>query len=191
MPKEFDIKVLNAKFIGAVDSVFERMLHVKPGAEPVVAEKDIIEFESRMRLFPMEKFNGPCYIGVINYYLAEKDMNEGRAVGTFVFYIKEECAERLLKAFNRSIKDAEHEEILLDVVGEFAQIIAKDVKNDLADMGYADLLISSPQKYKNHVLDGAPFDYELYQKQEITFSFWGQKSVVLDVCMGHVPLKSR
>ena len=60
MPKEFDIKVLNAKFIGAVASVFERMLHVKPGAEPVVAEKDIIEFESRMRRFPMETFHGPC-----------------------------------------------------------------------------------------------------------------------------------
>lgn len=191
MSKEFDNQVLNTTVMGVLESTFDKMLHVKFGAEPVVVEKDIIEFDSRMRLFPMEKFNGPCFVSIINYYLSTKDFKDERAVGTFVFYIKEDYSDRLLRAFNRSIKDSEHEDILLDIVGELTNILAGNVKNELTAIGYIDLTMSAPFKYHNHVPDGAQFDYDLYKKQEITFTFWGQKCIVVEVCMGNVPHKSK
>lgn len=191
MPKEFDQQVLYTTVMGIVENVFNEMLHVKFSAEPVATEKDIIEFDSRMRLFPMEKFNGPCFVSVINFYLSQKDLSDERAIGTFIFFIKEDFTERLLRAFNRSIKDAEHEDILLDIVGEMSNILAGNVKNELAALGYIDLTMSAPFKYKNHVPEGAQFDYNLFKKHEIVFSFWGHKCIVVEVCMGQLPLKGK
>ena len=187
MPKEFDNKVLNNTIMGVVASTFEKMLHIKASVAPVATEKDIIEFDSRMRLFPMEKFNGPCFVSVVNYYLSQKDLEDQRAIGTFIFYIKEDVAEKLLRAFNRSIKDAEHEDVLMDVVSEMASILAGNVKNELAANGYIDLVASPAHKHKNHVSDGVLFDYNLYQKQEIAFTFWGHKCIVIEACLGNVP----
>lgn len=189
MPKEFDKKILNTASIRVVEDAFERMLHVNSSGDPISAEKDIIEFDSRMRVFPMEKFNGPCYIAAVNFYLSPKDFENSRAVGAFIFYIKEDFAEKLLKAFNRSIKDAEHEDALMDVVGEMAKIIAGNLKNEIAGAGYIDLTVSEPLKYKNHVSDGVQFDYSLYTKQEISFTYWGHKCVAVEVCFGSVPQK--
>ncbi|MBF0485662.1 MAG: chemotaxis protein CheX [Candidatus Omnitrophica bacterium] len=187
MPKEFDKQVLNTTIIGVVSDTFEQMCRVKYGAEPVVTEKEIIESDSRMRVFPMEKFNGPAYATAINYYLSQKDKDDGHVVGTLILFIKEDQAEKLLRAFNRSIKDSENEEVMLDICGEMCNIIAGKVKNGLTSRGYADLFLSAPIKKKNTVPEGLPFDYSLYTKQEIVFTFWGQKCIVVEACLGSIP----
>ncbi|MBF0387585.1 MAG: chemotaxis protein CheX [Candidatus Omnitrophica bacterium] len=187
MGKEFDKEVLTARIIGVVNDAFSKMLRVKPSAEPVVGEKDIIEFDSRMRVFPMEKFNSPAYVSCVNFYSSQKDLDSGYAVGTFVLIIKEEVAEKLLHAFGRLLKDSDSEEAVMDCVGEFCNILAGNLKNELTAIGYAEVLLSSPLKYKNSVLEGVPFDYELYTKQELAFTFWNQKCVVIEACLGNIP----
>ena len=86
MAKEFDVQVLNATITGAVLDSFKKMLHVEPQGQPVVVEKEIIEYDSRMRVFPLEKFNGPAYVSFVNYYLSGKDLQTNNAVGAFIFF---------------------------------------------------------------------------------------------------------
>ncbi|MBF0594880.1 MAG: chemotaxis protein CheX [Candidatus Omnitrophica bacterium] len=190
MAKEFDKQVLSTTIIRVVEDTFKKMLRIEPTASPVAAEKDIIEFDGRMRVFPMEKFNGPVYVAFTNFYLSDNDLKNDQALGTFVLFVKEEVVEKLFKAFGRSSKDAEDEENLMDIVGEFCNILSGNFKNELVALGYKDLLMSTPFKSRNSVPDGVAFDYELFQKQEFSFTFWNQKCIVVEACIGDVPLKS-
>ncbi len=189
MDKEFDNQVLNTTIMGVVQHTFKSMLHVQSVVEPVVVERDIIEFDGCMRVFPMEKFNGPVFIAFVNFYYDQKEQDANNAVGAFVLFVKEEVAEKFLKAFGRPTSEAEDEEVLLDVVGEFCNVLGGNVKNELVGLGYVDIAMSAPYKYKNSVPEGIPFDYSLYQKQEITFTFWNQKCIVVEACMGYVSQK--
>lgn len=177
--------------ISVVEDTFKQMCHVAPSAEPVAGEKDIIEYDGRMRLFPMEKFNAPAYVAIVNYYLSPKHLEAKDAVGTFILYFKEDLVERLFKAFGRSASESENEQACLDVVGDLCQVIAENLKKQILALDLADLTLSAPYKYKNAVLEGAQFDYNLFKKQEVAFSFWKEKCVVVEACMGHVPTKGR
>ena len=187
MAKVFDKQVLNTTIMGVVQETFKKMLHVESAVEPVVVEKDIIESDGRMRVFPMEKFNGPAYVAFVNFFSTEKDVSDNIPAGTFVLFVKEDVAEKLLKAFGLPSSSAEDEEILMDNVGEFCNILVGNVKTDLVELGFVDFFMSAPYKYKNSIPEGVPFDYSLYQKQEISFTFWNQKCIVIEVCMGYIP----
>ena len=191
MAKKFDNQVLNTMIMGVVEDTFKQMCHVAFSAEPVVVERDIIEYDGRMRLSPMEKFNGPAYVAVVNYYLSQKHLDAHDAVGTFVLYVKEDMVEKLFKAFGRPASEAEDEANCLDIIGELCNIIGGNFKNELLTLDFIDLTLSSPYKYKNVVPDGAQFDYNLFKKQEISFSFWKERCVVVEACIGTVPTKGR
>jgi len=191
MAKPFDIHILNNTAISAVNEVFKELCHADPTAEPVITEKEIIEYDSRMRVMPMEKFNGLAYAGVINYYLSQKDLDTGLAVGTFIFIIKEEYAEKLIRAMGRVKVDMDNEDAVRESLGEFGKALAQKIKDAVVSNSYADLLISTPLIYKNVVPEGAQFDYNLYKKQELIFSFWNKQCVVVEVCMGNVPQRAR
>jgi hypothetical protein len=188
MAKAFDVQVLNTTIMGVVQETFRKMLHVESVVDPLVVEKDIIEYNSNMRVFPMEKFNGPVYVSGINFYLTQRELEKNNPDGTFVLFVKEDVAEKLLKAFGRPAKEAEDEDILMDIVGEFCNILAGNLKNELVGLGYSDISMSAPSKHKNSIPDGVPFDYELYVKQEITFTYWNQKCIVIEACMGNIPV---
>ncbi len=187
MARPIEKQVIETAATRVVEDTFRQLCHVDFSAEPVVEEKDIIEYNGNMRLFPMDKFNGQAYIGVINYYLTQKDSDEKFPVGTFVMYVKEDIAEKLVKALGRSAREAEDELTVLSVVGEFTGILGGNVKNELKALGYAELILSVPLAYKNVVPEGVLFDYNLFKKQEISFSFWKQKCVVVEACIGPVP----
>ncbi|MEI8011730.1 MAG: chemotaxis protein CheX [Candidatus Omnitrophota bacterium] len=191
MPKIFDVQVLNTTIMGVVQETFKKMLHVDFSGQPAVIEKNIIEYQSRMRVFPMEKFNGAAYVAYVNYFLSDKDIEKNKVVGTFVLFVKEDIGEKLLKAFGVPAAEADNENVMMDNVGEFCNIIAGNVSNELAGFGYVNLSMSSPYKAKNSVPEGIPFDYALYHKQEIAFTFWNQKCIVIEACMGEIPQKGK
>ncbi|MBF0331252.1 MAG: chemotaxis protein CheX [Candidatus Omnitrophica bacterium] len=191
MAQLFDNQVLNTTIMGVVDETFKQMCHVNFSAEPVVTERDIIEYEGRMRVFPMEKFNCPAYVGIVNYYLSQTDMKDKMAVGMFSLFVKEDMLEKFFRAFDRPMSEAEDEAVCLDVIGEMTNILAGNVKNQLRELEYADLFISAPFKYKNVVPEGAQFDYSLFKKQEIIFTLWKEKCVAVEACMGYVAQRKK
>ena len=189
MSNIFDTQVLKTAIIGVVRDTFRKTLRAEMQGEPVAAEKDIIEYESRMRVFPLEKFNGPVYVAYVNFYASPKEMQSLNVAGTFLLFVKEDIAEKLLKALGHSSKDAENEEALMDKIGEFCHTLAGSVKDEFVNQGYPDLVVSPPQRFKSSVPDGVPFDYDLYTKQEISFKFWNQNCIVIEACMGAIPRK--
>lgn len=191
MAKEFDKAVLNDALVKIVEEVFEKVCRVKASADPVAKECDIIESNGRLSIDPMQKFNTTAYAAAVNYFLSPRDQEQEAPVGTLVLIVKEEVMDKLAKALGRSARDTDDEEGMMDACGEMAQIMADNFRNELGRLGYAELIVSPVQKYRNVIRGGVPFDYSLYRKQEISFSFWNQKSVVLEACLGAVPLKGR
>ncbi len=191
MAKKPDDQAVNSEIISIVDDTFEKLYHVVPSAGPGIVEKNIIEYDGRMRLFPMEKFNAPAYVAAFSYHLSQKQLEIVDPAGTFILYVKEDMVEKLFKAFGHSAGEAEDEAKCLDVVGQLGGILAGNLKNRLVEMDCAELFVSSPYTYKNAAPEGVPFDYSLFKKQEISFSFWKEKCIVIEVCLGNIAAKGR
>lgn len=191
MAKNFDVQLLNTVVREMFLQAFREECRVEPEDNLLICEKEIHEYNSGMRVFPMEKFNEPAYVAVVNGYLTEKHMQVRKASGTFVLFVKADVAARLFQSFGHFSKETENEEQVMDAAGKFCSLAAGKVIRELSGKGYSELLLSPALAYKNSVPDGVPFDYSLFHKQELTLSFWKEKSVVLEVCMGHVPLKNK
>jgi hypothetical protein len=191
MAKKPDDQVVSTAVIGIVDDTFEQLYHAVPSVAPVVVERNIIEYDGRMRLFPMEKFNAPAYVAAFSYHLSQKQLEAVDPAGTFILYVKEEMVDKLFKAFGHSVGEAEDEGTCLDVVGQLGAVLAGNLKNKLLSMDCVELVVSPPYTYKNAVPEGVPFDYSLFKKQEISFSFWKEKCIVIEVCLGNISAKGR
>jgi hypothetical protein len=189
MTNPFDTQFLNNSIVAVVKDVFLQLCHVEPLTEPAILERDIIEYDGRMRLSPMEKFNGPAYAAAAVYYLTEKDRKDNVPVGNFVLFVKGEFVEKILKAQGQAKADIDNDELVLENVGKFCEVLSQNFLKELESNGYPGLLQSPVLNYKNVVPEGVPFDYNLFKKQEIIFSYWSEHSIVIEACMGHVPRK--
>jgi hypothetical protein len=190
MTKTFDNKILNATIIKILRQSMEKMLNVLPTSEPVVSEHDIIESNGYMRLFAMGKFNSPCYLSALNFYLSDKEQQDERPVGTMALYIKEDVMEKFLQAIDR-LDVKPDEGLLSDICAEICNTVAEDIRTELAGMGYPSLLISSPIKSKNNAPAGAKFNYDLYKMQEIVFTYWAKECIVIEACLGALPVQKK
>ena len=151
--------------------------------EPEIVERDIIEYESRMRVFGMEKFNAPCYISVVNFYPSQKDLEAHNACGALVLYLQLENADKLLKALGHRKFDDGDDEVMLGKCGELSTAIAESFKNEIGSQGSRSLVPSAPLNYKNVVPEGVEFDYNEHKLQEVSFYLWKEKVLAFDVTL--------
>lgn len=186
--EEFDPQVIATTMMGCVQETFEKMCNVSLSKAPEFNEKEIIEYDGRMRVFGLEKFDGPCYISAINFYVDKKHFEEKDSSGVVVLYIEEEAAEKLGKAMGQSEADLEDEEVVLDTCGEFCNVVVGQFKNELRALGYIDLIISAPIKHKNDISEGVDFQYSEKKLYELNFHVWKRKLIVVDITMAPVPL---
>ena len=172
----------------ALKSVVDRRVGGKDSVtytkDAMITDKDIIEYNSRLRIFGLEKFDGPCFISVINFYLSQADLKEHSAHGALIFYLDPENAERLLKAFGYPVKLDSDDEIIMSNCGELCKSFAKQLNEELKSLGYSDLVLSDPANYQNNVLDGVEFNYDEYKMYELSFYLWKKKTFVLEITLG-------
>jgi len=184
---EFDPQTIGPTVMRCMQEAFGEMSSVTFSKDPDFSEKEVIEYESRMRVFGMEKFNGLCYIAVINFYLSAQDLKNHDTEGALVLFVEYECAGKLLKALGYENVDDEDEEIILDNCGEFCKVIAGKFKNEMGALGFKNLTMSDPLIYKNDIPEGIEFKYSEYSFFECNFYLWKQKAMVLDVTLAPVP----
>ncbi len=164
----------------AVEETCETMASAIFSQDPEFEEKDIIEYESRMRVFGLQKFNGPCFISVINFYADKSKFDSKDTCGTMVFYVEEVYARELLKALGQTGFDDEDEEFVMDNCGEIHNVISGKTKNDIKNEGYGELIISAPLKYRNDVPEGVEFNYNEEKLTEMSFFIKKKKVLVVD-----------
>lgn len=187
MAEKFDPQVIATTLMGCVQDTFEKMCHINFSQQPSFIEKTIIEYQSKMRLFGLEKFNGPCYIGIINLYLDKHFYDKKNSCGVIALFVQEDIAPDLVKSMGNRGLDADDPEIILDTVGEFCNVVVGQFKNELRSFGYKDLTISAPMKYHNDVPEGVDFPYAETKYYEISFFVKKEKVFVVNVTIAPIP----
>jgi len=182
--KETNKEKIVKTLISSIQETFKKMSTVAFTKEPDFIERDIIEYSSRMRVCGLEKFNGPCLIGVINYYLNPKEQEVKNPCGALILYVEEENAAKMFKSLGYTVKDDDDEELILDYVGEFGNVIAEKFKNDLMAIGYSDIVFSPCEQFMNDIPEGVAFDYKEAKYHEASFHLWKNKILVTDVTFG-------
>jgi hypothetical protein len=156
--------------------------------DPEFVQRDIIEFDSRMRVAGMEKFNGPCYITGVNLYQSEQDKKNNNSHGAVLFYIEAEAADKFFKKLGYKVKSQE-EEAYLENAALFCNLAMDAFKPALVTMGISTLAFSEPIKALNDIAEGVDFHYGEYNYYEIGIYTFKQKMLVATITLAPVPLR--
>ncbi len=166
--------------------LFARDNRVQFSDEPLLVEKDILEYDSRMRATAIDKFNASAYLAAVNFYRSEQDSKVHQALGVLILNLKETATESILKAVG--IKDFEEDEpeVAAPKCGEFCQWLAQEYQKALIAEGYPALHLSQAVFGRNSLASGVEFCYEEYQKIDIEFSLKKNKVMVLELSLGPI-----
>lgn len=184
MAKGFDPQILTRTFLDSAQELFSRSSKLAQSDPPTTKSQNIIEYQGRMSVTAMEKFNGPTYISGVSFYLNAQDKDKRRAKGAVVLYVEASNAEKLLRGVGYSAGDDEEDEELLASCAKLCTALAEGLKQGL---GISSLILSAPVSEKNSLPGGIEFSADQSEKQEISFYFWKKKALVVDLTMAALP----
>ncbi|MBF0523331.1 MAG: hypothetical protein HQL24_09800 [Candidatus Omnitrophica bacterium] len=183
-----DTTIIATTLIGCVKKVLESRFNFSFSKDSEYSQKDIIEYNSRMKASGLEKFNAPCHVAAINFYQSPGHMTSHDPFGAVIFYISALVMDRFYWPLGfKSPKDDEEEDRFLDdCAGELAKLITEQLKTDLSALGYKNLTLSEPLKAKNSIMEGVEFNYNERKFYEVSFYLWKQKALVVDISLAPV-----
>ncbi len=188
--KGIDSEILMSKMMGILESQLSKMTGVIATSPPETKEKDIVEYENRIRINGLEKFQAPSYISAINYYLNEADAKRaGKAKGALILYVDVENSGKIYKALGLPFPDDEDDASMMNCNGAFCKIIGDAFKNELVNMGYVDLFMSAPDNYRSSIVDGVEFSLDQKKMLEFSFFYLKRKSIVVELSLAGLPMK--
>lgn len=180
------LEKISKQIVTSVQQSLSERSSVAFSKDPETAVADIIEFDSRMRLFGLEKFNGPCYLSCVQYYTSQEAKTNKDAAGAIVVYFNSLFASRLLKTLGYREFNESDEETVIQSCSEFASVIAQNFSSQLRGLGYPNLVVSDPIKAKNDIPEGIEFDYSQNSYAKASFYIWKEKILAVDVTLPSV-----
>ena len=180
MAEKLDFQVLATTLMGAVNESVEGFLKVKPDKDPSIVTKELYA-DDKLDICTYGEFVDGSYISVIYFYRSEGDRSANRFCGMLIVYVSTSAINYVVRAFGyRNAKEA-GDDIVADAAAELCNNIAGIFKKDLKGLGYSELEISTPYKYKGF---SGKLDYPKGQKvfHRITAYVWGQ-TLTMDVIL--------
>jgi len=181
--KTSDQQVLATALMKCVEETFTSKGNLAFSNTPEFKARNIIEYDSKMQVSGLEKFNDPAYVAAVNFYLTEELQKKRDTCGAIIAFVEEDSSSRLLKALGYSGFKDEDEDLIMDKCGEFCSFLAEKFKEELGKSGFKSFLLSAPVKGKNNVPGGIDFPYHQYTYHEASFYVWKKKIFVVDVVM--------
>ena len=145
-------------------------------------DKEILEYQGRMRAMALHKFNNPGYVCAVNCYRSEKDMQAHKASGAIVLYIREMDLEVVMKGLGYSVDEEEHD-MVAEKWGEFGSTIAEDFRKALTAKGFPELVMSKPISVRNAIMKGVEFSFDQYNLYQLNFSIKDMVAIVAELTM--------
>ena len=155
---------------------------------PKLEKNNILEYDKRLKVSAMDKFNNPGYPFAVNYYASEADIKKFKPLGAVILYFVEKDIAVFLKAFELRNFDDENPEEIASQCREFGQQISKQFLDALSAQGYLNLTMSAPICERND-LKGVLFSLDQYDKYEISFYIKDVKTLVAELTMTVLPRK--
>lgn len=186
-----ELFIMSFTLAGVVKQILENSGEIRLSSDPLIEKRPITSFTRRMRVFGMEKFDAPTFIGVINFYRNNDDLRRHRALGVLLVYIGQNYIYDLFKKLNYPEIDDEDDEALQDACGTLCNLIAGQFKSEVVRMGYESLEMSPFSHYRNNAFYGVEYDTSSQDKFEISFFIRDLKQIVVELAMGPMHLKKK
>lgn len=186
--KKFDQQVLSTTMMSAVNEVFNKMCSEKFSRSPSVRPSVInIEKFRKINVSGFEKFYQNSFISAVNLFKSESDQGKNTICGFVVVYIKEAGLWNVFKALQFPVPEHIVAGTLLDLCGEFCNIISGEFRNQLGKMGYPNILTSAPMSAAGALsIEAAHIPRGLEDCQELSFYLFDTKTVIVDVSLSHL-----
>jgi hypothetical protein len=181
-----DQQTLSTAALNIMNEALGKMPAIVPTSPPDVKTVDIVEYDKRMKVSGVEKFDSTSYVSVINFYSNQGDLQKHKPKGAFILLFDSENAGKFYKALGFSVSDDEDDMSMINTNGEVCLSLATSFKTALASLGYGDLVMSEVANYKNKVLEGVEYSPEQKSKLEITFTYFKRKSIVLELSFADI-----
>jgi len=173
---------LAESFRACVQSTVAEHCQVTFTKDAKVETRDIIEYESRMRVFGLEKFNDTCFIALVNLYESPLEMERKDVCGVIITYVNEENAERFFKARLKG-RDEEDDELIVELSKELCLAIFERFKNSAHKFGYANLVRGEVESYRSNIEEGALFPYSEDMLYQVNCNLWREKVFVVELVL--------
>ncbi|MBF0384574.1 MAG: hypothetical protein HQL27_01755 [Candidatus Omnitrophica bacterium] len=184
--KIIDHKQLADVLLQAAKITLEEKYNARFSQDPIVAEREIIEYGSRIRTLGLDKFNDPCYVSSINLFSSQENLKQQKTSGAIIIYIEEVIGQDFLKAINKKADD-DDEELVMKNCGEILKEIAAKFINSAQNFGYSNMVSSETINEKNDISGGVDFEYNETKLQEISFFIKKVKAVVISITLAPAP----
>lgn len=178
-----DLYPLSLILISAMTKMLEAKGQIYLSSEPKISEKPIVQFQRRMRIDGLEKFNARTAMASINFYKDNEDMEHGKALGAIIVYIPTEYLSRLMWMLDYDRIDEDEEDVAMAACGTVANLIGGHFVKELSAHGYIFLQMSHFEGFINSCLNGINFFFEEDYKHEIEFYIKGEKQIVVELSM--------
>jgi hypothetical protein len=182
MPTQLKKEELAEDFRACVQKTIEEYCQVVFAKDAKVVARDIIEYESRMRVFGLEKFNDTCFIAFINLYESPLELERKDTCGVILVYVNEESAERLFK-FPLKGHQEEDDTYLMELTKTLCRQLFERFKVSAFRYGYANLLGAEVEGYRSNVEEGVVFPYSQDTLYQVSCNLWKEKMVVAELVL--------
>ena len=165
--------------------IIQKNAKIQFSKDPVIEKRDIVEYNKKMRVSALEKFNAPGYLSAINYYLTPKDKETKNATGAFIFYIVEGNLKKSFEAAGMAVAGFDDDDLeqVTAKCNQLCQTISDEFCSELKSKGYKELIASTPVSARNTIPEGVGFSFNQYQKCEVSFHVKNIKSFTLEVTL--------
>ena len=180
MAEKLDFQVMATTLMGAVNESVTGFLKVKSDKDPTIVTK-VLYAQNKMDISTYGEFCDGSYISIIYFYHHEKDKGTNRYCGMIILYVNTSAINYLVRVFGYKNAADAGEKVAADAVAELCNNVAGLFKKDLNGLGYPELEISIPLKFKGFA---SQLDFPKGQKNfhRITSYVWGQ-TLVMDIIL--------
>ena len=175
---------LSLALMEAVEKVFRRKGGYRFSEDSVIERKPIAQFKRRMRIDAMEKFNKPTVFSVIHFYQVIQNNPTGYPIGVLIVYAEVKYLPEILRLLKYPYIEYDDEEAVKDGCGALCNLIAGYFRNEILQLDYKELDMSSFKSYVNADVEGIDFCWKEPEKYELSFTIDGQKRLVAEMVMG-------
>jgi hypothetical protein len=181
-----DLEVFALCLVIAIKKVLEQQANLIVSREPVLHKRAVIQFQKRMRVDALEKFNERTVFSTVHFYRDKAAMEKGVALGNIIVYIPVNNIVKLFEKLNYPPVDEDDDAAVLDASGTLVNLFAGAFVKDMAARGYGFLVMSHFESYINVALNGIDFSSDQEYKYEIDFEIRGQRVFVVELTMGAI-----
>lgn len=175
-----DYQVIATNLMGAMNKSVTGFLKVTPDKDPTIETKPLYAGD-KLNISTYAEFIDGSYGAVIYLHHHARDKGTNRFCGMFILYVSSSAVNNVVKVFGFKNAQEAGDEKVSDGVAELCNNIAGVFKQGLSGVGYPELEISTPLKFRGFSGD---LDYPRGEKNfyRVTAYAWG-KTITMDVIL--------